>query len=95
MKKVYVIVGTTGEYNNSCEWNACAFLDERKAEVFCDGLNIKLKHLGAHVSQDAEKLYRDRTVHANACEVMEKFDKNFRLDYTGTEYEVKEIELRG
>lgn len=91
---IYLVVGSTGEYVDACQWNACCFLDKKKAEVFCDGLNMRLKELGVHYSSENPGLI-SLEKSTNVYEVMIKFDKKFVLDYTGSEYEVKEVEIRG
>lgn len=94
MSYIYVVTGYTGHYDGSREWMVKAFNKKDNALEFVKQLtDILIKH-NVHVSnyKDDPDLccfdYRDKIY-----KLVEYLDKNFDMDYTGTEYDIKELEL--
>lgn len=95
---LYIIQGSTGEYSDYNTWLFQGFTSKQKAHCVCDGLNEKLKSLILH--SEFEELGVIGYFHSNprhkefeeALIEMEKLDKNFRCDYTGSEYRIIEVE---
>ena len=71
--KIYVVMGTCGEYSDRSEWAVIAYYDEQKAQEHVLKASRRAKEL--------QIAYDERWV-----EGQNEFDPNIRLDYTGTEY---------
>ena len=79
--KIHVVMGTTGEYSDRIEWPVAAYADETMAI--------------AHVvvaSAEARKLYEAR--HGADTALRTAADPNRSIDYTGTPYDIVEVDLR-
>ena len=74
-EKVYVVMGSTGEYSDRSEWPVVAFMDEEKAKQRVIDAERKAKEL--------EVTRKDRyRIEKGANE----FDAEMQMDYTGTSY---------
>ena len=80
MKKVYIVVGSTGEYSDYSEWNAKAFFDKERANALLD----KLRHIIDETTGMAELEKKLRAI-----------DKKAYVDYTGILYRIDELEVEG
>ena len=84
MTKVYVVVGSTGEYSDRTEWIVCAYADEALARAHVKAAEREAKRIEAtnsrynHEPDDQAKAW----------------DAGMVVDYTGTLYWVSEVELR-
>jgi len=58
--KIYIVVGSTGEYSERREWNVCAYKDEDKAATRIEELKALMKTLGA-ITGTSREAYRART----------------------------------
>lgn len=91
--KVYVLYGTTGEYNDKSTWSIGAYLCKDKAVARMDLLNgILIQH---NVHWDSS-IYVDRDLIGLVLNEMKSHpdgDPNLHIDYTGTKYEIEEIQL--
>lgn len=81
--KVYVVIGTTGEYSDRMEWLVCGFLDEEKAKE-----RVLLAEGFARDSFISGEFNRYDDV-----EIKNPYDGKFQIDYTGTDYYYAEIEV--
>jgi len=81
--RIYVVMGTTGEYSDRTEWPVKAFTVKRKAE-----------RLITLATEDAKRLESEReTTYSNSPEGSSEHDPKIQMDYTGTEYFYYEVEL--
>lgn len=86
MKKIFVVFGSTGEYEDYREWNVRAFLNKKQAEKF---------------AIDCQQLYDEQTKNVNFnkyafinCNWKHPLDSNFQTDYNGTKYYISEVPLQ-
>jgi hypothetical protein len=79
--KVYVVMGSTGEYSDRTEWPVKAFRDEARAKEFV----IDCDREANRIQVEHDRGIRIRQTH--------KHDPDFRMDYTGTSYFLYEVEL--
>ena len=78
MKKVYVVMGSTGEYSDHQEWMVAAYFNEAlaaKRVVDCD--------------RAASARFVDRFKNCDP----DPLDPEMRLDYTGTKYSVYALDI--
>jgi hypothetical protein len=90
---VYVIKGRTGEYADTCEWMVEAHLDRDNAIKRVAQLNDKLVQLG--IARPMTIDYYDRDLMEAAHDQIRELDGLCYSDYTGVEYELYVIELKG
>lgn len=83
--KVYVVMGTTGEYSDRTEWPVCAYLEESLAQEHITKATARAKEI--------EVLRGDRYLRAPDG-VVNEYDPDMSMDYTGTDYYCIEVELR-
>lgn len=82
--KIYVVIGQTGEYSDNTQWLVRAYKTEKEAQDFC--------LMAIKWAEEYHRKYR-RTIYAE--HPLPDFDSGFKMDYTGTIYEYKEVELLG
>lgn len=90
--KVYLVVGDTGQFGDRAKWTAKAFTSVSRAGAFCEELNAFLKFRGCHRDSIAQSdlYYESSGVTEDA---LQEIDPQGRIDYTGTKYEVEELEV--
>lgn len=80
---IFLVMGSTGEYDDHHEWIVCAYRDVESAQT-----HAKL------AEEDAAKRYTGRLGHAPIFERHDSpFDACMQIDYTGTSYYVEEAIL--
>lgn len=84
MNKVWVVIGTTGEYSDRCEWYVCGYTDKEKATEHADQAT-----LWAVRNKD-----RLRETRYDESPLKSPYDEDIVCDYTGTDYYVAEVEMR-
>lgn len=89
--KIYIVMGSTGEYSDHSTWTVRAFVNYRRAEKFalgCVQLARTYKTIYNSFPETTEALDEAQ----RACKDL---DPRFSCDYTGTEYFVSQdgIEL--
>ncbi len=83
-EKIYVVMGTTGEWSDRTEWTVAAYIDEEEAKK--------------HVELASEKA-NEEAVKGNASsnkwnyQYKNEYDKSMQIDYTGTSYFICEVDL--
>lgn len=86
VKSIYLIIGHSGEFGDYETWPVCAYWKESAAKE-----HARLAHLAA------EKIYMrqmdQETYHYEPVHVQTEWDDRCYVDYTGTDYQVKEINL--
>lgn len=86
MKKVYVVMGTTGEYSDRNEWPVAAYMTEGQAAKRI--VEQKRK------AQEVRASGRDRhDTGWTEWSRNETGDPGFQMDYTGTDYFMMEVDL--
>lgn len=82
--KIYVVMGTTGEYSNQNEWPVCWCANQ---ELAADLVSRFTRLAAEHVAHHKDKFdYYDSTP-------APEFDPKFKCDkYTGTSYYLVEVE---
>lgn len=90
MKNAYLVLGSTGEYSDHCDWYFGVFIKEKAAEAKCEELNQWCRD---------KKVHRDNYDDLRSMEYSEyvdtkcPLDPQFKCDYTGTDYIVFEVDL--
>lgn len=84
--RIYIIQGATGEYSDRAEWLVGAFKNEDEAKKFViEAEEISRVHfINYKASESKFKYSNNATSH---------LDPQFKLDYTGTFYNIIETEL--
>lgn len=86
-RKVYVVMGGTGEYSDRREWPVAAYLDKAMADAHEDAA---VRWARAHgLGFDADLGWEERRDRPPS-----PFDPGMHVDYTGTDYHVLEVPLR-
>lgn len=85
MATIYVVMGRTGEYGNQPDWPVAAFLVEEAANTLAEKLNAWCAKHGCHTSSPRPRHCSDECPD----------DPNFSASYTGTNYHIVSIPLRG
>ena len=80
--KVYVVIGSTGEYSDRTEWIVCGFLDEEKAQE-------RVLLAGA----EARELFASGESSRYDSDPINKYDDKFQMGYTGTVYYYATVEV--
>jgi len=83
MSKIFVVIGTTGEYSDRSEWLVLAFRDEEKAK----------EHV-INATRRANEIQVTRPSQYSVAKELNEFDPNMSMDYTGTSYSYSEVELK-
>lgn len=93
MDKVYVVVGSTGEFDARSSWNVEAFASRERAQRLCDFLNMALKHYCCHRTiLDTEKY--NPSLKEECLKILELLDSKARIDYTGSNYYIVDIPFK-
>ena len=88
VEKIWVVLGTTGEYSERSEWVVDAWRSEAEAQDRVEFLKSRMHELGIGAYD------RYGTKYEAACVEMRKEDACFSNDYTGTEWYVSATELK-
>jgi hypothetical protein len=82
MDKVYIVMGTTGEYSDRSEWAVNAHLTEASAAEQLAALVAKAKELGVHTSTNHGMPDWDEREEL----AKQLGDPDARVDYTGIDW---------
>jgi hypothetical protein len=82
---IYVIEGTTGEYSDHSEWFVCAYHSRERAEEHARKAMLRAKEIRGPVGS---------LFHYHVPRGVNEFDPEMQMDYTGTDYNVCEVEVR-
>lgn len=89
---IFLILGSTGEGDDSTEWIVCVYQNENKADLHVTAATQWLRE--NNLSQDstivADWATRDKVVTDRA----NPFDEHFQCDYNGTRYRVQKLAVR-
>ena len=83
---IYIVFGATGEYEDYNEWMFKAFKNKNDAEKIIFNFNKRLTELNTCEPLDWE-------ARENIEEEFRKHDPRFNMDYTGSHYFIKKVEL--
>ena len=83
--KVYLVQGSTGEYDDYRDWIVCAWSTRTQARRHAIALIKRMSVLGDGI----------KDIFSKETESMREHDPYFSCDYTGTEYDIIEVEVRG
>jgi hypothetical protein len=87
--KVYVVMGSTGEYSANCEWPVFAFRAEASAQALVIAAETWLREQGIHDDNMTRSLsYADRDALRNPHDPYMQSP-----DYTGTRYFIMEVDF--
>lgn len=90
MSKIYIVMGTTGEYSERSEWPVCAYTDQQQAQKHAaDASAVAREEL---VKCEADGAYYDAFDERRAT--VNPYDPNMDLNYNGTSYFLYEVELK-
>jgi hypothetical protein len=81
--KVYIVMGTTGEYSDRCEWPVVAYFDEHAAKVHV----YNAKCVANQIEQNMDGSWYDPDEDAK-----NEYDPDMRMYYTGTTYYVMTVD---
>lgn len=81
---IYIVTGSTGEYDDRYEWNVKAFSSKEKADNLCGVLNKLME--GAR-----DLTYKERSKLEE--KIQKSLDLKCSIDYTGTYYNIEELEV--
>ena len=81
--KVWIVMGTTGEYSDRSEWPVCVYADEARAQARAEA-----------ATQRAAEIYEARPRYSAPPEGANEHDPKMQMDYTGTTYFLAESEMR-
>ncbi|NIQ92427.1 MAG: hypothetical protein GWN93_26980 [Deltaproteobacteria bacterium] len=81
--KIFIVMGTAGEYANTEQWPVKAFRSKRRAE----DIGTKAMRRANEIYEDHFKKYGRRDLPEN------EYDPDMEMDYTGTSYFLYEVEL--
>lgn len=80
--KIYIVIGSTGEYSDRYEWPVIAYLNKIKAQ------DHVLK-----ASKRSDEIFETWKHDIIIPDGINEFDPSFRMDYTETSYYLWEVEL--
>ncbi len=81
--KIYLVVGSTGEYSDSINWYVAWYKNEKKAQKHCE--------LATQEAKIIKFKYEDKYGYEMPLGI-NKYDKYMQMDYTGTIYNVEKVE---
>jgi hypothetical protein len=87
--KLWVVVGGTGEYSDRFEWFVCAYWDESTAQAHADEAMLAARDIQAQFGR-----YETHGARFDALAAANPWDPRLRMDYTGTDYHVDDVEVR-
>jgi hypothetical protein len=81
--KIFVVMGTTGEYSDRSEWPVIGYFDEKKAQEHVE-----------NAAKVAKGIEATRTSpYWTDPDQSNQYDPHMRMDYTGTSYYLMEVDL--
>jgi hypothetical protein len=88
--KVYLLEGQTGEYDSWRSWSIITYTDKEQAENH----RAKAQDIADTIVKDLKDMHGDEWVNVLfRLEPKNPYDHKFELDYTGVEYNIREINL--
>jgi hypothetical protein len=78
--KIYVVMGSTGEYSDHSTWTVCAYQDKQRAEEHADLAMMEARKIREH---DDYFNSEDKNI----------YDPKMQMQYTGTDYYTIDVDL--
>lgn len=82
MKKVYIVMGSTGEYSDHQEWLVAAYFDKEKGKEHVEKAGAR-----------AREIERQRESRYSIPQGINEYDPYMLMYYTGTFYNLAEVDL--
>lgn len=87
MERVWIVMGSTGEYSDRTEWPVVAFTSEDAAKARIEALGVRMQGM-------PKEWHEDRWEHEDAMKAhMTALDPGFATDYTGTRYFIYDVPI--
>lgn len=95
MASIYIVTGSTGEYDGRCEWAVVAYHDRRKAKRHADRAAAKAKAIFESYPDDTRPSDQGRVVRygVDVKRGDNPHDPNMRMDYNGTTYYIRSVHI--
>lgn len=90
MSKIWIVNGTSGDYDDRYDWPVGAFLEEKKAYEWCKSANELLKTFKLHMNEFCGLKQEERQYFEQE---FKKMDPSINLSYTGVEYYISFVDL--
>jgi hypothetical protein len=87
MQTIWLVTGSTGEYEDVREWVVAAYPNEELAQAHCKLANEKAKE--AYPGEDFNFKHEEKFI-----KIMKKLDPKAKMDYTGTFYSCEKVSFR-
>lgn len=91
--KIYIVQGSTGEYDDAIDWPVCAYESETKAIERIERLNNLLKKLKLHYKNQSDLDSDERGKRIEIFHDHADGDKLISCYYIGSDYNYYEVEL--
>lgn len=88
MNEVFVVVGSTGEYDDQRSWNVQAFASREHAQRLCNFLNLTLGNYGCDYGSE------DLSNRDECLKILTFLDSLASISYTGSRYYVISIPFK-
>lgn len=85
MDRIWIVMGSTGEYSDRNEWPVAAFASEEDAQARVIALDVRMQQMPPEWRDDRWDYQDEIRVH------MQALSRNFNMDYTGTSYSYFEV----
>lgn len=83
MEKIYIVMGSAGEYSDHITWQVAAYNTEDEAEKHVEKAAERFRELNLKYHEDIYAIPKGEN----------EYDPHMRVDYTGTRYYVEEVNL--
>jgi len=85
-QKIYVVMGSTGEYSDNREWPVFAFEDEADARAYVELCTARANELKQWQEQN-------KTSYDYVPDEFKNYDKKLEPDYNGMNYYIENVEM--
>lgn len=83
MEKIYIVMGSAGEYSDHITWQVAAYNTEDEAKKHVEKAAERFRELNLEYHEDVYSIPQGEN----------EYDSCMHVDYTGTRYYVKEVNL--
>lgn len=83
MEKIYIVMGSCGEYSDHTTWQIAAYKTEEEARKHVEKAAERFSELNLKYHEDVYAIPKKEN----------EYDAGMHVDYTGTRYYVKEVDL--
>lgn len=89
MERIWIVMGSTGEYSDRTEWPVLAFTSEADARVHIAALDVRMQQMPQDWKDNRWDYNDEIAAH------MAPLDPGFSLNYSGTSYFCYEVKVAG